>query len=121
MEEVLTVAARAAAGRLAGQYGAMVEVEVETALRDTRSPEQFLDPVAVGTLIVTAAGVAWGIFKDVKRRGEAIKSDQIVKQVRVRVMLPKGVSSAQGDQIVEVVLDEVIAAADKSDPPLPPG
>lgn len=62
--------ARAAATRLTAKHGPSLRVEVEAALhaRDsTREPDRYLDPVALGGLIVSIATLAWTIYTDLKQ------------------------------------------------------
>jgi hypothetical protein len=56
--------ARAAAAHLAAEHGPALPVDVEAALHargSTPGPERYLDPVALGALIVS---LAWTIYTD---------------------------------------------------------
>jgi hypothetical protein len=54
--------ARAAAERLTPDYGPRLKTDVEAALYargSERGPDQYIDPVALGSLIVSIATLAW--------------------------------------------------------------
>jgi hypothetical protein len=67
----VAAASRAAARKLVSQYGARVRSDVEAALYrsgESGPPAQFLDPLALGSLIMSIAGLAWQIYTDRKER-----------------------------------------------------
>ena len=118
-------AARAAAAILAADLGPNLPAEVERALatRDTeRRPDQYFDPISLGTLLVTIAGLAWTIYND--RRNRAAHDDQhnpapdppadsIARQVRITLRdqdtdLPPG-----AERITEIVATEIIRHANR--------
>jgi hypothetical protein len=117
MDIAVRRAARATARRLADQYpDSDLRSQVETALQtddaDAR-PQQYADPVAVGSLIVSAAGVAWGIYKDLREKTEKTpKPPANVIVIRVegelKLSATDPVPPAQRARIIETVVEEIL-------------
>jgi hypothetical protein len=104
--------ARAAARRLAAEINPDIKTTVETALRDHATDERYgADPVALGSLVVSAASLAWTIYRDL--RDKTAKPDRKTVEQRVRIELPATdqVPAAQRDRIIGVVVEEVIEEA----------
>jgi len=104
-------AARTAAAILAPDLGPSLPAEVEAALaaRDTsQSPDRYLDPVSLASLIVAIATLAWTIYNDQRDRHHADPpADSIARQVRITLRdqdtaLPPGT-----DRITEIVATEI--------------
>lgn len=72
MDDPVSDSARAAADRLTltAEVGQQVVTDVEAALHDAerRRPEQYLDPISLGGLIVSIATLAWTAYNDLKNR-----------------------------------------------------
>ena len=75
MSDPITLVARAAAQRLEAEArpGLIAEVEAALAARETpvTPPPQYVDPVALASLIVGIASLAWTIYADLKKRTAA--------------------------------------------------
>ncbi len=97
--------ARAAARRLAETHGAALEPQVEAALyaraRDQR-PTQYLDPLALGSLIVSVATLAWTVITDWPPR----TPHPTRKDVAHRVKDKRGINDPSADEVIDVVVDE---------------
>ena len=109
-EPVVAEAARAAAKQLVPQYGARVEAEVEAALYsagDERPPDQFIDPIAVSSLIVAIATFIYPIYSDWKKRGEKPTRDTLARKGRVEWRREHELT-ADGERIIEIVSAEYI-------------
>src|ERR1700753_800528 len=100
MTDPVADAARSAAVILAPDLGQNLPTEVEAALAaragDYR-PDRYLDPVSLGSLIVSVATLAWTIYNDQRNRahGQEPPADSIARQVRITlrdqdVSLPAG-------------------------------
>ncbi len=128
MTDHVADAARSAAAILAPDLGLNLPVEVEAALAargGAQRPDRYLDPVSLGSLIVSVATLAWTVYNDLRGRGQeqrpepdrAIQepeADFIARQVRVTlreqdVNLPPGT-----DRITEVVATEIIRRPGRS-------
>ena len=71
MSDPIEVTARAIAAQLAAEHGPGVVAEVDAALharRRAERPQQFVDPVSLGSLIVAVATLAWTIYADLRKR-----------------------------------------------------
>ena len=108
MSDPVALAARRAAKTLAS-LAPGVRSDVEAAL-DRRASGQYLDPVSLGALIVSAAQLAWTIHRD---RQSKAPPDVIAHEVRVRLEAPADVTPELCDQLVEAVVRETVAAAEQ--------
>ena len=114
--------ARRAAARLAEGGDPRLPQQVEAVLHgaDPSGPGQrYMEPattIALASLVVSAVGVAWQIYRDLRQDRQAkVAPETLARQVRVRVELPPGLAAEQRDRVVEVVVAETIAAADQAD------
>jgi len=120
MDRESSMVARRAAARLgeSGEPRLPPLVEAVLAGGDVTGPQQrFLEPgtaIALASLVVSVAGLAWQIYWDLRQAGQAAPParEVLARQVRVRVEVPPGLTPADRDRVVEVVVDETIAAAD---------
>ncbi|WP_432198590.1 hypothetical protein [Streptomyces sp. bgisy027] len=110
-------AARATARRLAVDFGSELKTQVETALdardSDRRSEQYAVDPISLGSLIVSAATLAWTVYKD--RRDQSQMPTPEVTSQRIRIELPTSdsIPSAQRDRVIRVVVEEIVTALDR--------
>ena len=116
MSDPIGAAARAAAQRLEaeGRAGLTAEVEAVLAARDPAAPpSQYVDPVALASLIVAVAGFAWTVYTDLRKRTSRPAPAVVARAVRV--MLRDDGQTAP-DEVVEVVVTETVqAGADQQD------
>jgi hypothetical protein len=119
MDEAAARAARGAARRLAGELGGQLPGDVEAALRaraHAPAREQYLDPISLASLVVSVAGLAWGIYRDLRGKGGAPQGEVVERRVRVEVReLDAGTAPEQRDRIIEVVVDELMSPTDGPD------
>jgi uncharacterized membrane protein YebE (DUF533 family) len=121
--ETVAIAARAAAAELAGELGQpALEVDVEVALyaaarnsgEDAR-PARFADPVAVAGLILALTQFAYQVYTDQKKKHRRKPSGESVsREIRIRQWENREVPKTQ-QRILDVVIREVIKAADEED------
>jgi hypothetical protein len=114
MADPVADVSRAAAQTLAGDFGTRLVVDVEEALRGGGArplPDRYLDPVSLGTLIVSVATLAWTVFSDLKRMKAEAPSDAVAREVRVRLASDDSVTPALRDRIIDVVVSETVAVA----------
>jgi hypothetical protein len=108
----------AAARRLAAELRLpSLPLEVEAAFRSggTREPpRQFADPVALASLVVSVAALAWQVYCDKKKEGGKPTGDTLITIVRVQQWEHSDLTRAE-EKIVEVVAAEIIKAADDED------
>jgi hypothetical protein len=106
----VVAAARAAAGRLAGQYGTGLAAEVEAVLHAGGPPrrDQYVDLVEVGSLIVSTASLAWSVYTGLKAKTARPSREVVERALRVELR-----ARGQGDppeEITSVVVTEIIKA-----------
>jgi hypothetical protein len=109
--------ARAAARRLAAEHGRGLPADVEAALHARGSvprPDQYLDPVSLAGLIVSAASLAWTVYADLKTRTAKPAPEVVARTVRVRLEHAGEHESALRDHVIEIVVDETVQAAENS-------
>lgn len=113
MDDAVQEIARAAAERLQPRLGAEVLVGTEEALRsggDDTTPRRFLDPLSVGSFIVSVASLAWAIYSDTRTQRAEPSSDVVARRVRLQLGAST-LDAAARDLIVDVVVDETVATA----------
>jgi hypothetical protein len=117
-DDPVAVAARATAASLANQHGPGLAADVEAALyaRDTdHRPEQYFDPVSLGSLIVSIASLAWTIYTGLKKKTPQPAPDAFARAIRVELRTRGDTAEEHQDTITEVVATEIIRAASKHD------
>ncbi|KOX21727.1 hypothetical protein ADK67_25520 [Saccharothrix sp. NRRL B-16348] len=97
--------ARAAARRLAPDHGPELEAQVEAALY-ARSANQYLDPIALGSLIVSVATLAWTVYNDVRDKSPKPSREAITERVRAGLSTDDP-SPADLDKIIDAVVEEI--------------
>lgn len=106
--------ARRAAERLGPELDRNLPAIVEAELQGGRPPERF-EPlgtvIALATLIVTAAQLAWTMYRDVKKDKKAAPApDLMARRLRLELKIDENVSAEQRDKIIAVVVDEIAKA-----------
>jgi len=112
MNDPIAIVARAAAQRLEAEARAGLVAEVEAALATRESPSappQYVDPVALASLIVAIASLAWTVYADLQKRTTRPAADVVAR--RVRVTLRDSGQAAAPDHIIDIVVTEAIRAA----------
>ncbi len=116
MNDPITIVARAAAQRLEAEARPGLVAEVEAALAARESPSalpQYVDPVALASLIVGIASLAWTVYADLKKRTARPAAEVMARTVRV-TLRDRGQAAAP-DHIIDVVVTEAIRAAANHD------
>jgi hypothetical protein len=108
---VVASVAVAAARQLAAEFRLpRLPLDVEAAIRSggaLERPGQFVDPVALGSLVVSVAGLAWQVYRDKKKEGSKLTRDTLTRIVRVQRRESSDLSGAE-EKIIEIVAAEVI-------------
>jgi hypothetical protein len=111
MEPEAEAIARRAANRLAPQLGARLPMTVEAALQGgTGASDQFIDAgliVALAGLVLNIVKFAWDLHKDARAKASTPSREATARQIRLQIALPSSITTAQRDQIITVVLDEL--------------
>lgn len=117
MADPIAAAARAAAERLVAEYGPQLASEVEAALaarKAPRRPDQYIDPVSVGSLIVSVAALAWSVYSDLRKETPPPSHEAIARQVRYEVREYDGPGTDDSKRITSIVVTEVVQAAQET-------
>ncbi len=113
MTDLIAIAARAAADRLAAEHSSGLAADVEAALQGsgtTQRPDQYLDPVSLGSLIVAIATLAWTIYSDQRRKTPEPPPEIIARHVRAELRRQGNTYGQETDRITEIVITEIIQA-----------
>jgi hypothetical protein len=113
MTDLIAIAARAAADRLATEHNSGLAADVEAALQGrgtTQRPNQYLDPVSLGSLIVAIATLAWTIYSDQRRKTREPPPELIARHVRAELRRESNTYGEEIDRITEIIITEIIQA-----------
>jgi hypothetical protein len=117
MNDRIAIVARAAAQQLESDAGPGLVAEVEAALATRESPSapaQYVDPVALASLIVAIASLAWTVYNDLKQRTAKPSAEAVERTVRV-ARRDQGHADAP-DHVVQVIVTQAIRAAADQEP-----
>lgn len=117
--------ARRAAGRLSGELDPALPALTERVLAEGVEPEprRSFEPVtglAVASFLLAVAQFAWKVYRDVQEEREKAgeqtgKPDRerirsvTARRARLELEPPEGMSEAQRDRMVDVVMEEILA------------
>ena len=112
MSEAYADTARRAAARLAPEVGAGLPAHVEAALHGAPREPTHMEPatatlIALGGLIVSAASLAWQIYRDLKKDAERPAPQVVERQLRLQIALPAEIGPELRDRVIQVVVAEV--------------
>jgi WD40 repeat protein/tetratricopeptide (TPR) repeat protein len=111
MSYQVTRAARAVAERLVTQYGVRLVADVDAIIQNSdekREPLQYVDPVSIAALVVSTAGLAWTVYKDVRTRVWKPRPDVVACEVRLKLVSSSHISMEERDRIIEMVAEEIV-------------
>ncbi len=101
--------ARAAAVRLAPEFGVGLPGDVEAALHASgQDGERYLDPVALSALIVSAAQLAWTVYMDLRKRTAKPAREVVARRVRVELTDRADIEAGVRDRVIDVVIAETL-------------
>ena len=104
-DNVVAAVARATAAELAPQYGSRLRVEVENALEGNGGhPGQYLDPLALGALIVAITQFGYQVYSDRAKSGSRPTRETLTQALRIERRDPTGAEQ----EIIEVVSTKII-------------
>lgn len=121
MTDPVADGARAAAQRLATRYGPALVADVEAALhaRETDGrPERYFDPIALGSLIVSVAALAWTVYRDLKGKTDNPSTEVVERTVRTELRRKRTIA-AQEEEIISITVEETLRPL-SAPPALPP-
>ena len=110
--EPVSAIAQSVAETLAAELGAHVLTDVAVALYEpdgASRPEQYVDPISLGGLIVAIATLAWTIYNDRKRAGGHPDAAALAQALEDALTASADSRAAPPDaRIIEVVAHETI-------------
>lgn len=113
MNDAIQQAARAAAARLAPEYGGRLPADVEAALHSADGAtrrDQYLDPISLGGLVVSVATLAWTVYQDHKKKhNDPPAASVIIRTIRIELSdsgIPEQLDTEQRDRIIQAVVEE---------------
>jgi hypothetical protein len=108
---------RASASRLTVHDNARSLVEVEAALATGPNdrPQQYVDPVSVGALIVGLAKLAWDVYTDLKSRTDKPSKEIVARKIRIQLSNSELTPALDDQNIIDVVVDETIKEGERDD------
>lgn len=117
--------ARAAAGELSPRYGPELAADVETAIyedgrhqvAERTPPDQFVDPIALGALIVSITQLGYQIYSDHKKKGQPPTREVIARVIRIE-RRKHGDLTAEEAEIIDMVSGIIIERGDNELPRL---
>jgi hypothetical protein len=111
MDDPVGDIARATAQRLAPEHGERLQAEVEAALYArirTRGAEQYvIDPIALASLIVAIATLAWTIYSDLRKEKPDIAPQVAERELRVELRRFGG-QGPERDRVDEIIVTEIV-------------
>jgi len=117
-DSVVASVAVAAARRLAAELRLpSLPLEVEAVFRSSgtrEQPRQFVDPVALASVVVSVATLAWQVYCDKKKEGGRPTRDTLITTVRVQQWERSDLTRAE-EKIIEVVAAEIFKAEGDDD------
>lgn len=114
MIDVVAVASRAAARQLAREYDPEIALDVETVLAARKQrlrTQSYIDFVSIGSLIVSAASLAWTIYADRRKETPEPDRDALDRAVRDGLGAPGDGNEEMHERITTIVIAEIINAA----------
>jgi hypothetical protein len=118
MIDLVAAASRAVVEQLVESYGPEVPLEVETTLakrRDGGRPEQYVDPVSLGGLVVSIATLAWTIYSDRRKEKQQPDVEELSRAVRERISAGGPGDAALRERITAIVIAEIMQNAGDED------
>ncbi|MFE6946293.1 hypothetical protein [Streptomyces chartreusis] len=118
MPNPVELGARSAAQRLVTPHNPHLATDVEAALHARQSdsrPDQYLDPISLGALIVSIATLAWTVYSDLKKETPTPHRDVVTRHVRIRLDQAgsgsQALSPADRDWYIDITVEETLNAA----------
>ena len=96
------------------EYGPEIVTQVNIAMEATnkfRRPDHFIDPTALGSLIVSIASLAWQVYDSRQKRGKKPAHQVLAREVR-RIEYERTNPDHSIDKIIDIVVAEIIEAAE---------
>jgi hypothetical protein len=109
--------ARAAAVELVPKHGHRLTAAVEAAIHadsgheEQKTPGQYIDPIALGALIVAIAQFGYQVYTDRKNKGQQPTREAIAQAIRIE-RREHGQLTGEETEIIEIISAKIIEHAD---------
>jgi hypothetical protein len=98
-----------------GKQQIVVEVEAALAAGPNGHRHQYVDPISLGALVVSIATLAWQVYTDLKARSSKPSKELVSRRVRIQLQDSDQPSTPDGEQIVDIVVDETLKEGEQAD------
>jgi hypothetical protein len=119
MSDPIEDGARAAAQHLAIRYGPGLTADVEEAL-DKRFietfPDQYPDPLTLGSFIVAIATLAWNIYDSLRAKTPAPPPEVVTRTVETELRETHNLDTNYHDEVITVTVTETLQATLRKQP-----
>lgn len=118
MSEPIATIARSSAERLSAELGHSLAVDVETVLRardSAQRPEQYFDPVSLGSLIVGIATLAWTVYTDLRSKIPKPSPEVTARTIRAELRDSIGADTVAREHMIEIIVSETLRTAESHD------
>ena len=110
IDDGAATAAREAAQELATKYGSRLVADVEAQIYADgvrQTPGQFVDPVAVGALIVAVAQFGYQVYTDRKKKGQRPTRETIAQAIRIERRGHSDLTDGE-TEVIEIVSAKIV-------------
>jgi hypothetical protein len=119
IDDTVAGVARATAGELVPRYGSRLAADVEAAIRATgghqaqeqNAPGQYIDPIALGALIVAIAQFSYQVYTDRKSKGQQPTRDAIAQAIRIERRKHSDLTGEE-TEVIDIVSAKIIEHGD---------
>jgi hypothetical protein len=117
MTDSVATISRAAATRLAteGEPQVVVEVEATLAAGPDGRRDQYVDPISLGALIVSAAALAWQVYTDLKDRNGKPAKEVVARRLRIQLQDSEHTPTPDDQKVIDIVVEETIKEGEQGD------
>ncbi|HEX3963611.1 MAG TPA: hypothetical protein VHZ03_44400 [Trebonia sp.] len=114
-DEVAEVA-RAAAGELVTRYGPRLAAYVEATIhadgehqgQEQKTPGQYVDPIALGALIVAIAQFGYQVYTDRKNKEQKPTREAIAQAIRIERRKHSDLTGGEETEVIDIVSAKII-------------
>ena len=116
MNDEVAGVARAVAGELAPRHGPRLTAAVEAAIhadgdQEQKAPGQYIDPVALGALIVAIAQFAYQVYTDRKKKGQEPTRESVAQATRIERRKHSDLTGEE-TEIIDIISAKIVERGD---------
>jgi hypothetical protein len=113
IDDAVAGVARVAARELAPRHGSRLAADVEVVIhadgehQEQKAPGQYLDPVALGALIVSIAQFGYQVYTDRKNKGQQPTCEAIAQAIRIERRKHSDLTGEE-TEIIDIISAKII-------------